>query len=113
MSYDIDGVRYISGELTIGRDKAINFRDTHEDRLPEDTFLHDVSLRDPEPFVIKNPSWCGEGSGRSFDLFKRALALTQGEADILLTWEGDGSFTGLRVRDGVVTEHKVKFRLED
>lgn len=52
-------------------------------------------------------SWHGEGSGSLYDDLLRVLALFEGSADLVLTWESGDSFSGLRVKDGVVTRHKV------
>lgn len=55
--------------------------------------------------------WQGEGSGSSFDALKDVLSSFDGEADLVLTWEGGDSHTGLRLRNHVVTEHEVAFAL--
>jgi hypothetical protein len=52
--------------------------------------------------------WHGEGSGHSWNEWgMKALTLTQGRLEAILTWEGGDSVTGLRVVDGVVTEPEV------
>ena len=52
------------------------------------------------------------GSGSSYDtLIETVLPAFEGEADLVLTWEDGDSFTGLRLRDRVVTKHKVVMTL--
>ncbi len=117
MSYNIDSSEYLSGKLYIRPSKFREARLKYKDDTPEGNFLNDDHIADivdsdnPEP--IKNMRWYGEGSGRRFDDFKDILAMTTGEADIVLTWEGGDSITGLRVKDGVVTECDVKMTLVD
>jgi len=64
-----------------------------------------------EELLITKPFWIGSFSGSSVSSFYKALAETEGAADLLLTWEGGESHTGLRVVDGTVTEHEVVFTL--
>lgn len=113
MSYNIDTVDYIGeGRLTIDSKIGLAFAKKHQDRLPESHLFEDLE-DDEGTVVIENPRWCSEGSGYRFDLFKAALALTKGEADLVLVWEGGDSTTGLRVVNGEVTEKKVKHVLVD
>ena len=57
--------------------------------------------------------WYGEGSGRSEDTLIWLLAHFEGEADLVLTWEGGDSHSGLRLRNGVVTKHEAVLALGD
>lgn len=115
MSYNIDSVQIVTGFLTIESSLARKFakdKGKYEmSQVPEDNFLDDVLIDDGE-IKIDNPEWSGEGSGRSFDLFKEVLGLTKGTADLVLTWEGGDSITGLRITDGLVEEKKVRMVLE-
>lgn len=109
MSYNIDSSAYLSGgPLVIGGADIIALR---KGQLAEGNFLTEGVLpENPDPatdYEITAPWWYGNWSGRTLDAFIAALEVTSGEADILLTWEGGDSFTGLRVRNGVVTRHKV------
>lgn len=84
----------------------------HERDLPEDCFLTDNRATRREPGglrTIARLAWQGEGSGSSFDavLVKSVLPRTQGTADFVVTWEGGDKHTGLRVVEGVVTQHEV------
>ena len=58
--------------------------------------------------------WCGEGSGYAANhgTLEKVIALTEGDADLLLTWEGGNGHTGLRVRGGTVKECGVVLALE-
>lgn len=67
-----------------------------------------------EEVEIQDLGWYGEWSGRSYrDVLPKVLAKTKGAADLLFVWEGGDSFTGLRVKDGVVVEKRVVIRLEE
>ena len=118
MSYNCDSIEYISGKLSIKRSVAVEALQKHADELPESDFISEaVSSSDglePDSIIeIENPWWGGEGSGRSYVLFKELLSLTTGAADLLLTWEGGDSINGLRVSEGNVHEKKVKHTLVD
>lgn len=58
---------------------------------------------------LKKLSWCGEGSGNSFeDVFVKKIAQhIMGKADLVYTWEGGDSLSGLRIIDGKVEECDV------
>lgn len=62
--------------------------------------------------TITNLRWNGEGSGRTLKtLTEKLLPATLGSADILFTWEGGDSHSGLIVNDGKVIEADVRFVL--
>jgi len=119
MSYDIDSVEYLTtGRLVINRARGAALRTKHLNDLPEGCFLTDPSAgRDstdlPGFIVIEKPWWYSEGSGRSLGVFKAILAETLGSADLLLTWAGGDSHSGIRVNNGTVTEMDVIFALKD
>lgn len=115
MSYNIDTVSYLSGKLTINREVAHGLIVKYRNDLPEDCFLDDLELIGPgeDDLVITRPSWRGERSGWAYDTLKVVLARTKGDADLLLIWEGGDNQSGIKVRDGKVTETKVKSVLED
>lgn len=113
MSYNIDSAKYISGSLSINGRDAIFLRDAHKREMPESNFLDEIKVVDPDAlYPIQYPWWQGEGSGRSRELFKHVLTKTQGEAEILIVWEGGDCVSGLHVRNGTVTEKAVRFVLE-
>ena len=47
------------------------------------------------------------------DALVKALQNFSGAGDFILVWEGGDSFTGLRLRDEVVTRHDVNFELQE
>lgn len=57
--------------------------------------------------------WYGEFSGRSYieGLIFIVLPAFTGSADLVVCWEDGDSYTGLRVKDGKVTEHEVVMSL--
>lgn len=56
--------------------------------------------------LLDRVHWSGEGASDDEPL-RDFLGSTEGSADLLLTWAGGDSHTGLRVVAGRVTEHKV------
>lgn len=126
MSYNIDTAAF-SGEstLTIGGADVRDIAERFADDLPESCFIRRIlrntrgrnmgvdvpglRLDDATEYPIEAVEfWRGEWSGHSFDtLVNDILPVTSGAADIVLTWEGGDSFSGLRVRDGKVTRHKA------
>lgn len=110
MSYNIDDASYIpgTGPLRMRPSAARRAVKAIRDR-PKSNFVDgiDRDVDDDEPQAFRSPNWTGEGSGNTFSEYLRVLAMTEGSADILLTWEGGDSMSGLRVRDGVVTQHKI------
>lgn len=114
MSYNIDTVEYLKGQLFITREKAAELIDKYKGEWPECCFLDDMNFTPGlDNIPIKYPYWCHEGSGSSYDQYLDVLTFTNGKADILLVWEGGDTISGLTVRDGVVKEKNVKFKLVD
>lgn len=113
MSYNIDTSVTLSGSLRI---LTIHVAGIQHLDIPEDCFAADLDPYSLEPDQeIDDVNWRGEGSGHSFRdvLIAEILPLTTGSADVIFTWEGGDSFSGLRIVDGVVTEHKVVMALGD
>ena len=114
MSYNIDHCEYLKGgPLKIKRSKAAGLREELRGRLAEGNFLDalDLSrkLHQNEMLDITRPWWYGESSGNTYEtLQEEVLTQTVGEAIILFVWEGGDSRTALHVKDGKVTEKKVK-----
>lgn len=111
MSYNVDNSEYLCGKLYLDRAKVDAFIEEHG-TLPESNFIEDASAIGPDGEIV-HLWWTGAWSGYSVENgdFVAALALTTGEADILLTWEGGDSVTGYRVKDGVAIEYTVETRL--
>ena len=103
--------------LAIGRNyaKHIEEMDALEGYSAEGNFIDELLERldgnDADWFALKHVEWYGEGSGRSFEKMQQALALCDGSADLLLTWEGGDCHSGLRLRDHKVTRHVVEMVL--
>lgn len=103
MSYNIDSIEVIySKDFAVGA----NF-----DAAEDENQTPEISVFDDDWNIEKGFWWNGEFSGSTFSQLKRVLATFDGEADLVLTWEGGDSFTGLRLRDHVVTQHVVEFAL--
>lgn len=117
MSYNISSSEYISGKLTLGILDFYSLKELYKNELPEGSFLNDYNSKYILNFLdseveINQFWWYGEGSRYSLGILKdKILPLTRGEADILFVWEGGESFSGLRVKDGLVTEKVVRFEL--
>jgi len=84
--------------------------DNEEDLLPETHFLYEAKpfkIAQEGKFVLKDFMWGGTCSGHFWDNFVKNIApKIQGHLEVILTWE-DGSASGLRIKNGVVTEPKV------
>ncbi len=116
MSYNITTSDYLSGQLSISEDNLIKARRTFKDKLPECNFIEELDQGEPinGVYVIKNFWWYGEGSGYATgECLEKILAMTTGTAEIILTWEGGDSITGLKVMDGVTAKQRVKQIFED
>jgi hypothetical protein len=116
MGYNIGSIDYLGeGRLRINAQVRKKLRVELGDRQPEANFLEDdgsvIEVEElpgrTEELEITRVRWRGEGSGRSEDNLRKALAATWGSADLLLTWEGGDSHSGLRVVDGKVTARWV------
>lgn len=123
MSYNIDSVEVISGgdmrmRAADVRRLAPKMRDANQ--LPELDPFFEAGLINKANAAVDFPGaevkveklwWSGLGSGATFEHFKTVLSALRGRVDLLITWEGGDSFTGLRVIDGKVTEMDVEFVL--
>lgn len=111
MSYDINSIDIVSGQLQITPAGLLRFAQEVEADpglyLPEGM----EDLKSPGDFLdgctLTRVPWYGEGSGRSEPLLREFLSRCDGEAALLLCWEGGDSYTGLIVRHGNVTDGAV------
>lgn len=115
MSYNIDSINYVSGTGPLAiHNTVLREYQTHGD-VPEGNFLQYPECIGEEHssgmVAIQKPWWYGEGSGRAEPLFREILSKTMGHADLILCWAGGDAYTGLRVRNGLVTEHEVAMTL--
>lgn len=111
MSYNANSCRIIDGELTMDPVKAAALLVKFKGKLPDNNFLEKHAKLGPEIEPLTNAAWSGEGSGYSWNEYREALSATQGAADIVVIWESGDSVSGLRVRNGTVTEMDVKYTL--
>lgn len=116
MSYNIDHIVVLRGELSIRAADARKLKKEADNNAPEDSFIEDlIEALDadevPQWLEIKM-RWRGEGSGRSWDYFtNNVVPLLRGSADLVMIWEGGDSITGLRIQDGQATEMNVQHTL--
>lgn len=124
MSYNIDAIEIVAAKgFRISYDALRRLaRAVPEDRRPEACVCEKVEGREPGPADLVEffePSsgefwWHGEGSGWAFETLRDVvLPAFEGSADLVLTWEGGDSHSGLRLRKGKVTKHKVAMVLTD
>ena len=113
MSYNIDTIDTLCSTLRISRknaEKAISLTG-----LPEIHPLDDIDgleFGDDGYAKIERFSWCGEGSGWAFkSTLRKFVALLEGDADLILTWEGGDSHSGVRIRGGKMTQCEVVMTL--
>jgi hypothetical protein len=113
VSYNIDSISIVhSKDFSISEDEYHRLKGKHICEVPEcSIFDEDAEEFNDGRFFPKYFWWCGEGSGHSEPLLKEVLAAFDGEADLILTWEGGDSHSGLRLRDHRVTEHLVRMSL--
>lgn len=123
MSYNVTAIDIIASEgfaipRTLWREMALP-RNGGAVEAPGHSFLdpnwpqsQDVEELRGILFVNRLP-WSGECSGMYWDAFKRLLGQFLGSADLIVTWEGGDSRTGVRLLNGKVTFHTVKLALGD
>jgi hypothetical protein len=124
VSYNIDSTTEIKLDAWMYAKDVIKLLREHGDGIPECTFLNETNmqeeaeraLEDGKPKAkIKLPNfwWYGDGSGHAYeDVFLPHVApLIHGHAEVIFTWEGGDSFTGLILDEGKVTECDVVQKL--
>ena len=114
MSYNIGNSRIIGGRgVTLTGRQIMAF--LRELDLPEDNMLfeHAKDRLDPDADYPVDGSWGGESSGATYNtlLLATILPATKGNVEIVYTWEGGDSFSGVRVVNGRVTKHSVQMWL--
>jgi hypothetical protein len=121
VGYNVTSVDYISGKLTITREKIIEAVERLEDEMPEAGFIQDFLWNgrntDPAdlpdgPIKIEVPGFYGCGARDGLEACESWLwAMTKGKAEILIVWEGGDGYDGYLVENGQVTKKKVKHGL--
>lgn len=111
MAYNIDSIEILKQDNFTISDEAFAAIDVVGPELWDDC-EEAQKVRD---YISRNCfPWSGEGSGRGIDnLIEEVLPRFTGNADLLLTWEGGDSHSGIRIVDGVVTKHVVEMTLGD
>ena len=109
MSYNCHAEYLGDGRLTIDQATLDEFEERHTAECSiVNEQSHCLRALDDGRLEIVQFWWSGEGSGRGTEVLeKEILPRTKGTADILFTWEGGDSFSGLRVIDGRVIECDV------
>jgi hypothetical protein len=88
--------------------------------LPACCFLEDLATKEPDAdgyiaLDADSLEWGGEWSGSSWksDFLKKVAPKIIGTLEAIAAWEGGEFHTGLRIRDGKVTEPEVKMTLAE
>lgn len=132
MSMNIDGVEVISSSAWMYAKDILGCVDLD---LTEGNFIADFTERFPKvpaapdnriylthrlPYPKKPKDtevvfdWSGEGSGYSWDVFKKSVApLIHGRIEGVLFWEGGEGASGFVVEDGKYKDMDVEYTLVD
>jgi hypothetical protein len=123
VSFNIDKIDVIHRkDFSIARSKLVKLRrfyKNHSQRpLPEGCIITDPEncfddWDDPSVKTLQvNRFWFyGEGSGHAEAELSKILEAFDGEADLVICWEGGEAYSGLRLRNHVVTTHEVIMQL--
>lgn len=108
MSYNIDNISVIAADgFGIDEDVRDALLEAHGEEAPHGALMGALELSRGTRLA-----WCGEFSGRSYDLLiEKILPRFHGDADLVVCFEGGDSYDGLRLRDGKVTRHEVVMTL--
>ncbi len=110
MSYNIGTVQILTINATIKRTDA--FKLWHSGETPEGCFLEYAADSDSEDVKLTDLNWYGEGSGRSWDFFKKKVVpKIKGTAECIVIWEDGDSTSGFSIKDGKYQEHEVVMTL--
>lgn len=106
MSYNIDSIETLSSTLRISQKNAKRAKRIY---MPEGNPIEGLVFGEDGYAKIERFEWCGECSGNAYHdgRLERLVKLLEGDADLILTWEGGDSHTGLRIRSGKMTECDV------
>jgi hypothetical protein len=111
MSYNVDSTEIIILDAWMLALDIKRLRDEHDDELPENCFLADLDGAEPDDagrVKLTDMNWRGEGSGYSFDMFVSDIApFIYGTVEVVFTWEGGDSHSGLAIKDGKVAKCEV------
>jgi hypothetical protein len=125
MSHNIDSIEIVfSLDFGISREKLDELLERYDEQQFDGEYIAEGNIFDmiadnhrdwsqeKNGFIyLYNFWWYGEWSGSSAEDLYKLLTEFEGDADLVLVWEGGEDFTGVRLRDGVVTHHKVEMSL--
>lgn len=140
MGYSIDSTDTLSSTLRISRTNFLKWkeRDLPEMNPIENLSLEDfplvkcsngheqegvkpfcsdcgetISGLDDSSAALERFSWGGVASSHHYSdgTLAQLAADLEGEADIIFTWEGGDSFSGVRIKDGKAVKHEVQMTL--
>lgn len=113
MSYNIDHIEVLhSKDFSVDEDVFYALKGKYEDEAPEINLFEEARVQDGRVY-LDDVTWSCSGSGNSEPILKKILSKFDGELDLILTWEGGDSVSGLRLRNHKVTEHDVVMSLGD
>lgn len=117
MSYNIDKVTTLKLDAWMLPGDVLKLLKTHGRDLPESSFLHAMREKAIDALTegltggqiaLPNFRWDGPGSGHAIDLLRLNVApRIRGDVHAIFTWEGGDSFSGMIIKDGVVTDCDV------
>lgn len=117
MSYNITHCETLKCNAWISAKNMEEILEHEYDWFPERSFITDAKpfkIAKAGKFVIKKFDFSGECSGTLFSYFLENVApKIKGELEVILTWEGGESITGLRIKNGTITQPKVVKSLAD
>lgn len=110
MSYNIDHIKVLKCKAWMSSADAKACMRLAD--LPECSFLEEMKRTDSKGRRFIDPKkfwWTGESSGNTWEpTFLAVIAQKiHGELEAIIFWEGGDTVSGLRIVDGVVTEHEV------
>lgn len=117
MSYNVDSIEVLTWENV--RMLKRDLRRLADTEKPGSNFLdeHAKQEADADGYVALDRSkfwWSSEWSGNSWEHFiKNVATKILGIVEAVVIWEEGDSYSGLRIRDGKVTEPKVVMALAE
>lgn len=128
MSYNVTRIQVITLDATMDARTVVRFCRELEADLPEQNLVsdhkrqaeealdHEETMDPAVAIPLRSFAWTGEGSGGRWweEVFKEKVApAIRGLVEAIIIWERGGHVSGLRIRDGVVTEPRVIMTLEE
>jgi hypothetical protein len=117
MSYNISHCETLKCDAWISSEDVEEILKHEDEWLPEMNFMQDVKpfqVAKAGKYVIKEFEWCGTCSGYFWDkLLLNIAPKIHGTIEAVVTWEGGDSVSGLRIKDGKVSQPKVVVSLAE